>query len=157
MMREKLAQLKMIRTLRSKERRKELQEAQQELARISETFEEQRKEAKATYEAIGQAKAPLHGTGSALTIAEIERAKALADAYTAHYRTLNADLTRIRAQHGKQQGVVSEKQQALRDAERAIEQLDHVDEHLAEKEAKEAELQEELQAEAPPKPRWKTS
>lgn len=156
-MRDKLAQLKMIRTLRSKERRKELQEAQQELARIADTFEERRNEAQATYEAIGQAKAPLHGAGSALTIAQIERAKALADAYTAHYRTLNADLTRIRAQYGKQQGVVSEKQKALRDAERAVEQLDHVDEHLTEKEAKEAELQEELQAEAPPKPGWKTS
>jgi chromosome segregation ATPase len=156
MMREQLAKLKMIRTLRSKERRKELQEAQQELARIADHFEERRGEAQATYEAIGQAKAPLHGAGSALTIAEIERAKGLADAYTAHYRQLNQDLARIRADYSRQQGVVGEKQKAVRDAEKAVEQLDHVDDHLAEQEAKEAELQEELQAEAPPKPRWKT-
>ncbi len=156
-MRQKLEQLKIIRTLRSKERRKELQEAQQELARISERFQEKRSEAMATYDAINQAKAPLQGAGGALTRAGIERAKGLADAYTAHYRELNQELTRIRADHGKQKGVVDQKQQALRAAEKAVEQLDHVDEYLAEKEAKEAELQEELQAEVPPKPRWMTS
>lgn len=43
---------------------------------------------------------------------------------------------------------------AMRAAESAVEQLAMVDERLAVEEARLAELQDELQSETPPKPRW---
>ncbi|TVR08116.1 MAG: hypothetical protein EA385_10755 [Salinarimonadaceae bacterium] len=153
-MREKLAQLATVRTLRARQRRREYVEAQAEMARRESDVAEREQEVGATHAGLTEAKSPLHSAGVGLDAAEIERRNDLVSRYEGALLYAKRDAVRARKHRDSFRDELERRRDAMRMAENAVEQLVVVDERLADEEIRIAELQEELQAEAPPKSRW---
>ncbi|HSP24295.1 MAG TPA: hypothetical protein VLQ65_03895, partial [Saliniramus sp.] len=106
-----------------------------------------------TRNAMEQCKAP-PAPGETVTNADIERRAKMARQYNQYLGKLKQQTMNVMKERDQQQKVVAAAQAAMRKAEKAIDQLDTIDEKLAEEEARLAEIQEELQAEILAKPRW---
>lgn len=156
-MRDKLAKLATVRTLRAKQRRREYAEAQAEMARKEREVAARMQEIETTRAGLADARSPLHSAGTALDHAEIERRNRLVAGYEGAMLYAQRDAVRAQKARDGFRAELEQRLTALRAAENAVEQLGVVDEKLAAEEARLAELQEELQAETPPKPRWSNS
>lgn len=156
-MRDKLAKLATVRTLRAKQRRSEYVQAQAEMARKEREVAERLQEIDATRAGLAEARNPLHNAGVTLDAAEIERRRQLVARYEGAMLYAQRDAVRAQKARDGFRTELERRRSAMRAAENAVEQLAVVDEKLAADEARIAELQEELQAETPPKPRWSNS
>jgi hypothetical protein len=110
-------------------------------------------EAMATYNAMENAKAT-PPVGVTLTAVDIERRTQLAQQYARYLEVLDQRLTEADARHRAQKNKVAEAFMTARAADKAVDQLNTIDERLATEEARVAEIQEELQSEILAKPRW---
>ncbi len=156
-MRDQIGKLKTIRTLRVKQRRSEYQAVRQELSAIEQKMEATRQDFNGTRAALEESRSPMRAAGATLTNADIERRAQLVRQYNTYLNGLKMKMIQIHKQREQKQKAVARALAALRAAERAVDQLDTVDEKLAEEEARLAEIQEELQSEVLAKPRWSTS
>lgn len=156
-MRDRLAQLSTVRTLRAKQRRRDYVEAQAEMARREHEVAKRMLEVDATRSGLVDAKSPLHSAGLDFDAAEIERRSQLVARYESAMQSARNDA--IRAQKAKEgfRAELERRRAAMRVADNAVDHLAIVDDRLADDEARFAELQDELQAEVPPKPRWSLS
>ena len=154
-MRAQLQKLMTVRTLRMKQRRRDYQAEREKLETLKDSLAETSQRAgeiEAARAAVGRF-ASAHGdvfTHAAVTDAQRQR-----QFYDMQLRELRSTKIRLDRQIRQQEQSVAEAFETLRAAERATEQLQTFDAELAEKEARDAEMQEELQTETPPKPRWK--
>ena len=152
-MRAQIGKLKTIRTLRAEQRRREYQSAREQYAALDRQLNAKRQEFVETRNAMEQCKAP-PAPGETVTNADIERRAKMARQYNQYLGKLKQQTMNVMKERDQQQKVVAAAQAAMRKAEKAIDQLDTIDEKLAEEEARLAEIQEELQAEILAKPRW---
>jgi hypothetical protein len=154
-MRDQLQKLMTVRALRAKQRRRDYQAEREKLAAMEQELADNARRAGAA-EAARAAAGRIGGTSGAVytqaTVNDAERQKYFYDLQLRDLRTARLRIDRKITAQRKQ---VEQAFEAVREAERSAEQLDTFDAELAEKEAREAELQEELQTETPPKPSWK--
>lgn len=153
MMRNQIGKLKTIRKLRAEQRQREHQIARNELSVIESELNALHKEAADTYAAMQDAKAP-PAVGGTVTVVEIARRAQMAERYSHYLDTLDERIREVDAQCKAQKNKVAETLMTMRAAERAVDQLNTIDEKLGIEEARVAEIQEELQAEILAKPRW---
>jgi hypothetical protein len=154
-MRSQIKKLKTIRTLRAEQRRREYQAQRQALDGFDNQLNQMRQEFIDTRGAMEQCKAP-PAPGETVTNVDIDRRASMARQYEQYMNTLKMRIMNTMKQREKQQVVVAEALATMRAAEKAIDQLDTIDEKLADEEARLAEIQEELQMEILAKPRWST-
>lgn len=152
-MRAQLGKLKTIRTLRAEQRRRDYQSAREQYAALDSRLNAQRQEFVETRNAMEQCKAP-PAPGETVTNADIERRAKMAKQYAQYLGKLKHQIMNVMKERDQQQKVVAAAKAEMRKAEKAIDQLDTIDEKLAEEEARLAEIQEELQSETIAKPRW---
>jgi hypothetical protein len=152
-MRNQIGKLKTIRKLRAEQRQRDYQIARDELAAIKGEMDAMQQEAMATYNAMENAKAT-PPVGAMLTAVDIERRTQLAQQYARYLEILDQRLTEADARHRTQKNKVAEAFMTARAADKAVDQLNTIDERLATEEARVAEIQEELQSEIVGKPRW---
>jgi hypothetical protein len=156
-MRAQLQKLKTIRTLRTKQRRREYQNEREKLDSLARQMAEKNQrtaEVETARAAAGRLGGASGETFTQTAVIDSQRQKYF---YDLQLRELKTAKLRLDRQIKLQETQVAEALEALRAAERSAEQLDTFDAELAEREAREAELQEELQTEMPSKPRWKQS
>ncbi|MCC5979117.1 MAG: hypothetical protein JJU21_13725 [Salinarimonas sp.] len=156
-MRAQLQKLKTIRTLRTKQRRREYQNEREKLDSLARQMAEKNQrtdEVETARAAAGRLGGASGETFTQTAVIDSQRQKYF---YDLQLRELKTAKLRLDRQIKLQEKQVAEAFEALRAAERSAEQLDTFDAELAEREAREAELQEELQTEMPSKPRWKQS
>lgn len=154
-MRSQIGKLKTIRTLRAEQRRREYQAERQKLDGFDKQLNQMRQDFVDTRTAMEQCKAP-PAPGETVTNVDIDRRANMARQYEQYMNTLKLRIMRTMKQREKQQSIVAEALVTMRAAEKAIDQLDTIDEKLAAEEARLAEIQEELQMEILAKPRWST-
>ncbi len=152
-MRAQIGKLKTIRTLRAEQRRREHQSAREQYAALDSKLNAQRQEFVENRNAMEQCKAP-PAPGETVTNADIERRAQMAKQYAQYLGKLKQQIVNVMKERDQQQKVVAAAKAEMRKADKAIDQLDTIDEKLAEEEARLAEIQEELQAETIAKPRW---
>lgn len=152
-MRNQIGKLKTIRKLRAEQRQRDYQIARDELARIKSELDAMQQEAMATYTAMLEAKAP-PTVGETVSAVDIERRAQLAQQYEQYLEVMDQRITEAEAGHKAQKNKVAEALMTSRAADKAVDQLDTIDEKLATEEARVAEIQEELQSEILGKPRW---
>ena len=152
-MRNQIGKLKTIRKLRAEQRQRDYQIARDELAAIKNEMDAMQQEAMGTFNAMENAKAT-PPVGVTLTAVDIERRTQLAQQYARYLEVLDQRLTEADARHRAQKNKVAEAFMTARAADKAVDQLNTIDERLATEEARVAEIQEELQSEILAKPRW---
>jgi len=152
-MRNQISKLKTIRKLRAEQRQREYQIASTELAAIKSELDSLQREAFATYEAMQEAKAPPR-VGETVTVVDIERRKQMAKQYAHYLDILDERIREADARHNQQKNKVAAALVTSRAADKAVDQLNTINEKLAIEEARVAEIQEELQSEILAKPRW---
>lgn len=156
-MRAQLQKLMRVRTLRTKQRRREYQGERDKLTAL-EAQMAQNAQSISKAEAAAAAAGRLGGTsGDTFTQTAVIDSQRQRYFYELQLRELRGARLRLDHQIKHQTQKVEEAFEALRAAEKSNEQLDKFDAELAGKEAREAELQEELQTEMPSKPAWKQS
>jgi flagellar biosynthesis chaperone FliJ len=154
-MRSQIGKLKTIRTLRAEQRRREHQAERQKLDGLDSQLNQMRQEFIDARAAMEQCKAP-PAPGETVTNADIARRASMASQYEQYMNTLKLQIMKTMKQREKQQIAVAAALATMRAAEKAIDQLETIDEKLAAEEARLAEIQEELQMEILAKPRWST-
>jgi len=154
-MRAQIGKLKTIRKLRAEQRRREYQAERQKLDEWDNQLNQLRREFVDTRNAMELCKAP-PAPGETVTNVDIERRANMARQYERYLNALKLRTMKAMKQREKQQIVVAEALTTMRAAEKAIDQLDTIDEKLALEEERLAEIQEELQSEILAKPRWST-
>ena len=156
-MRAQLQKLMTIRTLRTKQRRRDYQGERNNLGALTQEMAQNAQrisQAEAAAAAAGRLGSASGDTFTQTAVIDSQRQRYF---YDLQLRELKTAKLRLDRQIKLQEKKVAEAYEALRAAEKSAEQLDTFDAELAEKEAREAELQEELQTETPSKPRWKQS
>lgn len=156
-MRAQLQKLMTIRTLRTKQRRRDYQTERNNLGALTQEMAQNAQrisQAEAAAAAAGRLGSASGDTFTQTAVIDSQRQRYF---YDLQLRELKTAKLRLDRQIKLQEKKVAEAYEALRAAEKSAEQLDTFDAELAEKEAREAELQEELQTETPSKPRWKQS
>ncbi|KPQ11460.1 MAG: hypothetical protein HLUCCO17_06025 [Saliniramus fredricksonii] len=156
-MRAQLQKLMTIRTLRTKQRRRDYQNERNNLDALTQQMAQNTArigEVEAARASAGRLGSASGETFTQTAVIDSQRQRYF---YDLQLRDLKTAKLRLDRQIKLQEKKVAEAHEALRAAEKSAEQLDTFDAELAEKEAREAELQEELQTEMPSKPRWKQS
>lgn len=156
-MRTQLEKLRTVRNMRTRQRRRDCQIEREKLEGLQRDLAENDRrtgEIEAARASTGRLGRASGDTFTQTAVIDSQRQKFF---YDLQLRELKTAKLRLDRQVKQQENQVAEAFEALRTAERSAEQLDTFDAELAEREAREAALQEELQAEMPSKPRWKQS
>jgi hypothetical protein len=150
-MRHKIRQLQTIREVRVQARQREHAASRQEVATVERLVRELRAEYADVMRAIESGAVPVGGLGETVTATDIDDRNRLTANYKAYVKVLERRGAELMKRKRAAAEAFEQTAAALRNAERAVEQLGVVDGHLAEEEARQAEIQEELQAEFRPK------